>query len=74
LGERTIRIADGSEVADARAELPGFATGADGGLSLAGAWPAGVPSGTTLVLQMWLVDAGGPQGVSATTAVRATAP
>ena len=39
-----------------------------------GTWPAGVPSGTRLVVQVWMPDAGGPQGFSATTAVSATAP
>jgi hypothetical protein len=37
-------------------------------------WPEGAPSGSTLTFQFWVVDAAGPFGLSASNAVRATAP
>ena len=43
-----------------------------GGLVLATSWPA-LPPGTTIALQAWVVDAGGPAGVSASNGLRATA-
>jgi outer membrane protein assembly factor BamB len=49
-------------------------TDAQGGLELAATWPAGVPSGTQLWLQEWIVDAGGPQGWAASNGLRATVP
>ena len=45
-----------------------------GVLMLRGAWPASVPSGASLFLQAWLVDAGGPAGCSATNALSGTTP
>ncbi len=47
---------------------------AGGELALAGAWPAGVPSGTQVFLQAWIDDAGAPQGLSASNALVATTP
>jgi glucose/arabinose dehydrogenase len=38
-------------------------------LALTGTWPAGVPPGVQVFLQMWVVDAAGPQGFSASGAV-----
>ena len=52
--------------------VAGLSTDAIGGLDLQAGWPAGVPVGTTLLLQAWLTDARGPDGLSATTAVRGT--
>ena len=54
--------------------LAGLVTDADGNLELPGTWPPGVPSQLTLALQAWCTDAGGPQGLSATAALRATTP
>jgi hypothetical protein len=45
-----------------------------GALALSGTMPAGVPAGTTLVLQAWLPDAGGPAGWAASNAVCGTSP
>ena len=47
---------------------------AQGDLMLAGTWPAGAPSGLSLVLQAWRIEAGAPQGFAATTAVRGETP
>jgi len=54
--------------------VPGLFTDASGALALQGDWPAGVPAGTQLVAQVWMLDALGPQGASASNGVRATAP
>lgn len=45
---------------------------ASGGLLLQGVFPDGFPAATPLVLQAWMPDAGGPQGLSASNAVCAT--
>lgn len=45
-----------------------------GELSLSGAWPSGVPSGTQVILQAWIADPGGPQGLSASNALVASIP
>ncbi len=47
---------------------------ADGEVVLSGAWPACVPAGTQVVLQAWIADPGGPQGLSASNALVATTP
>jgi glucose/arabinose dehydrogenase len=49
--------------------LSGLAVGADGTLTLGGTWPGGLPPGTPLLLQWWLVDAAGPAGFSASNAL-----
>ncbi len=54
--------------------LLGFTTSPAGRIVLAGNWPAGVPAGTLLVMQYWIVDAAGPAGFSASNAVSASAP
>jgi hypothetical protein len=54
--------------------LAGLALDANGFLELAGAWPAGLPSGLQLYLQFWIPDALGPHGWSATNGLRATTP
>ncbi|HEX5012216.1 MAG TPA: PQQ-binding-like beta-propeller repeat protein [Planctomycetota bacterium] len=51
-----------------------LATDAQGRLVLSGTWPAGMPSGTQLWLQEWIVDAGGPKGFAASNGLRATTP
>jgi len=52
----------------------GLITDGAGTLTLPGLWPPGLPSGTTLFLQSWIVDPGGPAGFSATNALSATTP
>lgn len=52
--------------------LPG--TGGAGNLSLDFTWPAGIPSGTTLWAQHWVVDPGGPAGFAASNTLRLQAP
>lgn len=54
--------------------LAGFPTGPAGAVTLAGTWPAGLPSGFTFYFQCWTADAGGPAGFSASNALRATTP
>jgi len=50
-------------------------TDASGNLLLAWtAWPSGLPAGTTFILQAWTLDAVGPKGLSASNALRGTAP
>lgn len=54
--------------------ISGLATDASGAFDVASTWPAGVPSGTELVLQLWCVDAGSPTGFSSTVGLGATTP
>ena len=51
-----------------------LSTNGAGGLSLGSTWPAGVPSGSVMTLQCWVVDAGAPFGLSASNAVRGHVP
>ena len=56
---------------------PGFViplpTGPAGAFSLSSAWPAGVPAGTSILFQVWIVDAAGVAGFAATNGVAVTA-
>jgi hypothetical protein len=45
-----------------------------GCLVFSGAWPAGVPNGTSLYFQCWMIDPGGPNGFSASNGLAATVP
>jgi len=45
-----------------------------GQLTLTGAWPAGIPSGSEVYVQVWFPDAGGPAGAAATNAIRIDVP
>ncbi|MFT7463989.1 MAG: hypothetical protein ACI9EF_002338 [Pseudohongiellaceae bacterium] len=45
-----------------------------GGLALAGNWPLGIPGGTQLFLQSWIVDAAGPVGFAASNGVVGATP
>jgi len=45
-----------------------------GGFQLAGSVPAGLPSGSVLYLQAWIVDAQGPVGFTSSNAVQGTVP
>ena len=52
-----------------------FFTQSDGHLSLPWtSWPSSVPSGTEIDFQIWIVDAGGPAGFSASNALQALTP
>lgn len=51
-----------------------FDTGPHGRVILTGTWPAGVPAGTTLVMQYWFADPAGPAGFSASNGLGATTP
>jgi len=54
--------------------LSGITTTAAGTAVLGTTWPAGVPSGTVVYYQMWIVDAGAPAGLSASNALSSTTP
>ncbi|MFO0984244.1 MAG: hypothetical protein U1E76_21400 [Planctomycetota bacterium] len=54
--------------------LPHLPLGPSGSLTLSGTMPPGLPSGTTFYLQGWIPDPGGPQGVAASNALKATTP
>ena len=54
--------------------VTGLATDADGTLELSAPWPPGLPADTTLVFQLWCIDAGAPTGFSSTIALEATTP
>lgn len=51
-----------------------LATDAQGGFALSFAWPPGVPSGFSFVLQAAVADAGAPQGVALSNALEALVP
>jgi len=51
-----------------------LSTGTEQTFELEGRWPHGLPVGTALTLQWWMIDASAPQGMSASTAVRITQP
>ena len=52
----------------------GWSTGPTGGFQLQALWPAGVPPGSQLALQFWVIDPGGPAGYSASNGLAITAP
>jgi hypothetical protein len=54
--------------------LLGLPTGSQGDLALNGTWPYGLPSGFSTWYQMWIADAAGPAGFSASNGLRATTP
>jgi hypothetical protein len=45
-----------------------------GNLQLAAVWPAGLPSGLSIALQAWIVDAAAPKGFSASNGLLAVPP
>ena len=49
--------------------LPGLNVASDGSLSLASTWPAGIPAGIPLVVQLWISDNGGPFAYAASNGV-----
>jgi PKD repeat protein len=54
--------------------LSGLQTGPGGVTHLSAIWPAGIPSGSTLIFQEWIVDAGGPASLAASNAISAVTP
>lgn len=54
--------------------LPGLPTDATGSLLLQTALPAQLPPGLQLWMQLWVPDAGAPQGLAATNALRLVLP
>jgi len=54
--------------------LAPLATDAAGALSLATTWPPGLPTGTALLLQDWIIDAAAPHGWAASNGLQATVP
>lgn len=57
---------------------PGFIvslqTGFDGNIAFTVFWPVGVPPGFDVVLQYWILDAGGPDGFAASNGITRTSP
>ena len=49
-------------------------TDGSGSFALAAPWPGGIPAGLTTWYQVWVMDAAGPQGFSASNAMATTAP
>lgn len=49
-------------------------TDAEGELRATLPWPSGVPAGTTIWYQTWILDPTGPRGFAATNALRSTSP
>jgi hypothetical protein len=54
--------------------MQGLVADASGGWQLAFGWPACVPSGLALYLQVWLADASAPAGFAASDGLRAIVP
>jgi glucose/arabinose dehydrogenase len=52
--------------------VSGLIVNAHGKLPLAPVWPAGIPAGLPLVMQWWIADPSGPQGFTASNALKAT--
>lgn len=52
----------------------GLVTDTAGVLELAGTWPAGLPAGLQLYLQIWIVEPAGPASYSASNGLRVTVP
>ncbi len=53
--------------------IDGLSTDVNGELVLPAIWPAGIPSGFSVYLQAWSVDASGPKGLTATNGLSGTA-
>jgi hypothetical protein len=54
--------------------VPGLPTGAKGELALPATWPAGLASGFTLWLQVWISDAAAAKGLAASNTLAAEVP
>jgi hypothetical protein len=54
--------------------IVGFVTDVAGATAFGGTWPGGLPSGSRLYAQAWIVDAGAVQGVAASNALLGTVP
>jgi hypothetical protein len=54
--------------------VEGLVTSPQGSVELTGTWPAAVPSGLSVVAQVWVVDGSGPKGVTASHGVVGTTP
>jgi hypothetical protein len=74
LGELAVPFKGGTMMPVPLVLLP-LATDAAGEVQLPWAsWPAGVPSGTQFLVQVWVTDSGGPKGYAASQALKATTP
>lgn len=51
-----------------------FLTGSNGAVTLSALWPANVPSGLSLYVQVWVPDSGAPRGYAASNAIVETTP
>jgi len=74
LGQLDAPFKGGTMVPDPLLLVAGLATDGSGTLSFPFVMPAGVPSGTDLTLQLWIADATGPKGFTATNGLVGTTP
>lgn len=74
LSEASVPFKGGVLVPAPDALLGGFPTGLLGLLNLSAPWPSGIPSGTQIWFQHWIIDGAGPVGFSASNALRADVP
>jgi hypothetical protein len=49
--------------------VPGLPLGPAGAITLPALWPAGLPAGLSILVQVWIADDGGPKGFAATNAL-----
>ncbi len=61
-------------VPEAALLLPGLPLDGAGALELGFTWPAGLPADTSVWLQFWVADAGGPAGYAASNGLQAVVP
>jgi len=54
--------------------VTGLPTDGSGGFVVGAPWPPGLPAGFSTWYQLWIIDAAGPLGFSASNALRATTP
>jgi hypothetical protein len=59
----------GGIIVPAPAFVIALPTGPSGAFTLSSSWPAGIPAGTSILFQVWIVDAAGVQGFAATNGI-----
>lgn len=74
IGQANLPLYGGTFVPTPTLILTGLFTDAAGAFTLTTPWPAGLPAGVPLYVQEWLVDPSGPQGFTASNALRFVAP
>ncbi len=64
----------GTLVPDPQAAIGALLTNAGGGLQVSSAMSSDLPPGTSVIMQVWLADASGPEGATASSAQMGTSP